>query len=241
MNAIQENDYTLSLSRFFREKQYMPRAIVMISAHYTSQWKTSISTSNRQIYDFYGFPKELSSCIYQTPPHEDIAQELLSFLPDCILDASWWVDHGAWSPLIHIFPEANIPVVQLSIDMSISHEDMFTFWECLRPLREQGFLILWSGNIVHNLWMIDANPLSATPPSWAYEWDRVVKKSLIEHAESVLLSLSVPQIAEPTGEHIAPLYYLLGARYPDEEVVSLYDGWEHGNLSLFTFWYGVEE
>jgi 4,5-DOPA dioxygenase extradiol len=181
MNAIETNQYTDSWREIGKSIKEVPRAILMLSAHWITEGKTEINTTEKpeMIYDMYGFPPELYRLTYDCPGSKSIAEAIIDVLsPDYSIreNEAHGIDHGAWSTLIHAFPEASIPVIQLSLDYSKSPEWHFDFWKKLSTLREQGILIIASGNIVHNLREIDWS--NEVQFSWAKEFDIKVEQAI---------------------------------------------------------------
>lgn len=218
MNAIERNHYTESWKSIW-ESVGKPRAILMFSAHWITENETRISTNNHpnMIYDMYWFPPELYQVRYSAPGSEDIAREIISLIRTSWIsgnfheDGERGFDHGVWSTLIHLFPEADIPVICVSLDYFATPEQHFNLWKTISALREQGIMIIWSGNIVHNLRMIDwsgENPWH----SWAIEFDQKITDAIIHNdIASILSSLSwdTAKLAHPSYDHLLPLFPLL--------------------------------
>jgi 4,5-DOPA dioxygenase extradiol len=173
MNAIEDNAFTRALGALGRTVG-LPQAILCISAHWMTKgtWVTHMPKP-KTIHDFYGFPKPLYEVQYPAPGSPEVAELLQSEIRDPevkIDDADWGLDHGAWSVLRHMYPHADVPIVQLSIDLSQGPEYHFRLGQQLRKFRDRGILIVGSGNIVHNLRQIDFSP-NAQPFDWAIEFD----------------------------------------------------------------------
>lgn len=213
MNAIAENIYSRSW-RKIGESLPTPRTILAISAHWTSHGETLISKSAHpsMIYDVYGFPPELYQVQYPAPWEPSIAKIIQHLIPNSRL-VDRWIDHGVWSVLIHMFPDANIPVVSMSIDISTAPEELLRIGEQLKPLRDQWVLIFGNGNIVHNLMHIDwSNNIQHT---WAIEFDKRIA-SLIDERNLEALSKyrnwwDITSLAHPSEEHLLPIFSLIGA------------------------------
>ena len=239
MNALEENSYT----RAWRELGATlprPRAILAISAH----WFTSgtLVTANKQpqtIHDFYGFPPELYECQYPAPGAPQLAQQIQQHLHplDVHLSDDWGLDHGTWSLLLKMYPEADIPVVQLSIDANRPAEFHYQLGRQLRPLRDQGVLILGSGNVVHNLGEIRWG--QDTPPyPWSERFNHWIRAALergdynsvihYEHASDDA------KLSVPTVEHFLPLLYIIGASGEADSVSFPTDGIELGSISMLS-------
>ena len=245
MNALADNDYTRALGALGRELP-RPRGIVCISAHWMTEglWVTRMAQP-RTIHDFGGFPRELFEVQYPAPGSRELAELVQTVVSIPQIDGNdagdsdeWGLDHGAWSVLRHLYPKADIPVVQLSIAMDEGARFHFELGAKLRPLREQGILILGSGNMVHNLRRIDWNERAA-PASWALEFDRWVKsrieardfESLIERAtESEAGRLSIP-----TPDHWYPFLVAAGAMGPGDQVDWVWDSIDHGSIAMRSF------
>jgi 4,5-DOPA dioxygenase extradiol len=241
MNAIAHNHFTESLSKI-PSTFPRPKAILMISAHWTTRGTFITAMPNpKTIHDFYGFPKELFDVNYLAPGDPDLAQSLIKEISstEIIADTKeWGLDHGTWSVLKHIFPNADIPVVQLSLDMTKPNEFHFELGQKLKYLRAQGILIMGSGNIVHNLRKIDWDE-NAKPFDWATEFDEWVKEKAIKREFHALTSdfLKSPsgQLSNPSLEHYLPLLYILGAVDENDQLSFPFEGMQHGSLSMRTF------
>jgi 4,5-DOPA dioxygenase extradiol len=216
-----------------------PKAILCISAHWLTQGQTSLTGSRNlePIYDFYGFPDKL----YQLKYPAQGSSELLEILQNKSLGISFSVDstrgldHGAWCVLYHLYPNANIPIVQMSIDYSKPAQFHFELGKKLRFLREQGFLILCSGNIIHNLEIMNPNLNFAY--AWAREFDGIVQ-DLIERRDFQALleikNLSGGNLAIPTPDHYYPFLYALGAVQERDEIHFPVTGIVHGSISMLS-------
>lgn len=171
MNAIEQNQYTESWRKIGKSIP-KPRAILMFSAHWITEYETRISTSEHpdMIYDMGGFPPELYQVRYDAPGSREITEEIMSLVPSKITpDPTRGFDHGVWSTLIHLFPTADVPVITMSLDYRASARELVELGESLAILRESGILIMGSGNIVHNLGAIDWLGEHIHP--WATEFD----------------------------------------------------------------------
>lgn len=225
MNAIAKNTFTNTLNNLGQSLP-TPEAILIISAHWLTKgtWVTSMLTP-KTIYDFYGFPQELFNVQYSAPGSPQLARTVQQLVTDPKIsadDSDWGLDHGTWSVLRHLYPQAKIPVVQLSLDITQPPEFHFALGRKLRALREQGVLIIGSGNVVHNLrhikWSIDAKP-----HDWAIEFDEWVKQKAEARDFQSLVSNATQseagRLSIPTTDHYFPLLYILGAA---EEKEGLY-------------------
>lgn len=237
MNGILDNPYSQGW-KILGDTLPRPTAILSISAHWLTEG-TFVHTaqSPRTIHDFWGFPKELYDLTYPcpgTPEYAKGVQELL--LPRNIKsDTSWGIDHGTWIVLHRMFPEANVPVFQMSIDLSQPASFHYQLGKELAPLREKGVLIMGSGNLVHNLGRIDFDP-NAKTFDWAEEFDAQAEM-LIKKGDHVSLINyeklgSGAQLAIPTPDHYWPLLYILGLQEKEEEANFPITGIAHGSISM---------
>jgi 4,5-DOPA dioxygenase extradiol len=238
MNAILDNDYSKTW-RKIGEHVKKPSVIVCISAHWvTNGTKVIVSENPKTIYDFYGFPKELYEVEYVVKGHKKTAhriQELLGSMATLVDE--WGIDHGTWSVLKHMFREADVPVVQISIDHNASPEELFEIGTKLKVLRDENVLILGSGNIVHNLRMIDFETEGGFP--WAYEFDNYIKDSILNRNYSNVIKYSkygnVAKYAIPTTEHFNPILFILGATDDKDEVIVYNESCVFGSLSMTSY------
>lgn len=240
MNALQQNSYTQAWKVLGREIP-RPKAVLCISAHwFVRETGVTVSTAPRTIHDFGGFPKELYQVRYPAPGDPALArrvQQLLAPL-DVRLDESWGLDHGTWSVLCHVYPDASIPVVQLSIDERRGGSFHHELGQRLTPLREEGVLIAGSGNLVHNLHAYAWGRQSVEPYDWAVRFERQARESILarEHAELVGYeelgrdaALSIP-----TPDHYLPLLYVLATLQTDDDVAFPVEGVDGGSVSMLS-------
>jgi 4,5-DOPA dioxygenase extradiol len=237
MNVVLENDFTNSLKTFSKSLP-VPKAIMLISAHWLTEGTVVTTNENpRQIYDFYGFPEELYNVKYQCKGFPKI----MELLKDHEIEGSieWGIDHGAWSILKYLFPLADIPVVQLSIDMSKNEQYHYDIGKSLKFLRDQDILIIGSGNIVHNLGKVDFRNLNAIPFTWGIDFDSEIKKMIIDNNyESLIDYKNLGEIASlslPTDEHYLPLLYIQGLRDETDELEFIYEGFQNKSISMRSF------
>ena len=211
MNAIEENDFTKSWE-VIGEKIPVPKAILSISAHWqTKGTRVNDSVDPRQIYDFYGFPQKLYEVVYNVAGSDELANRVIEILGDQVtVDNSWGIDHGTWSVLSKVYPKADVPVVQLSLNYDMSPIDHLELGKKLSVLRDEGYLIFGSGNIVHNLGIIDWSLEGGF--NWADEFDVMVKEHILSGEYEPLIELGNGGILPvPTREHYLPLLVCLGA------------------------------
>ncbi|MFZ2310134.1 MAG: 4,5-DOPA dioxygenase extradiol [Patescibacteria group bacterium] len=237
MNAIEDNIYTQAWQELGKTLP-RPKAILCISAHwYTDKTAVSDSEKPKQIYDFYGFPDELYEVNYPVTGSPELAKtvkELLVPLTTIEYDNSWGIDHGAWVPLKNIFPEANIPTVQLSINYNQPAEFHYLLGQALKPLRQQGVMIICSGNIVHNLGLMSFE--DNKPYSWATDFDNLVWKLLNKPDYNQLVDFKSLgkeyNLAIPTPDHYLPFLYFLGLQENNEKLTSFIDGLVYKSISM---------
>jgi 4,5-DOPA dioxygenase extradiol len=244
MNAIEGNPF----SRQWRQvgsRLPKPRAILCISAHWET-WGTLVTAmpAPRTIHDFGGFPPELYAARYPAPGSPSLAEEVRQLLgPAAVgLDHEWGLDHGCWSVLRQMFPQADIPVVQLSLNATLAPQVHYTLAQALAPLRQRGVLILGSGNMVHNLRrvVLPSGSLSDFNRPFGLDWAleaRALLKSLIDqdqHAELANYPALGPsvQLAIPTPEHYLPLLYALALQDEEDKVTFFAGKVTMGSISM---------
>ncbi|MDP3806201.1 4,5-DOPA dioxygenase extradiol [Hydrogenophaga sp.] len=215
-----------------------PKAILCISAHwYVEETAVTAMSAPRTIHDFYGFPKPLYDIAYPAPGDAWLANRVTDLLAPIPVrhDHDWGLDHGAWSVLMHLFPRADVPVLQLAIDRRQPPAFHYTLGRKLAELREEGVLILGSGDWVHNLGLA-IRAQSAAPFEWADRFNETVKALIAAHDHVPLIDwISLGQDAAlsiPTDEHYLPLLYVMGAQGKDDEVAFFNDAIELGAISM---------
>jgi 4,5-DOPA dioxygenase extradiol len=240
MNALARNPYTEAWAAIGASLP-RPRAILAISAHwYVPGAAVTISTSPRTIHDFGGFPKELYQVQYPAPGDPELARRVRQLLApvEVALDERWGLDHGTWSVLCHVYPQADIPVVQLSIDETKPPEFHYEVGRRLAPLREEGVLLAGSGNLVHNLHAYGWGRRIVEPYDWAVRFEAQVRDRLLagEHRPLVDYEHLGPDamLSIPTPDHYLPLLYTLGARQAGEPVSFPVEGVDGGSVSMLT-------
>lgn len=241
MNALEENSYTETWRQLAKTLP-RPKAIVLISAHwYIERTAVTAMENPRTIHDFGGFPQALFDAQYPAPGSPQLAQKLVELLAPLpvTLDHKWGLDHGAWCVLTKMYPEANIPVVQISIDGNKPPLYHYEVGKKLSTLRDQNILVLASGNVVHNLrtlkWKDDGEPYP-----WAHSFNQFVRENLswqgpaANHPLVNFMKVEGAAQSCPSPEHYLPLLYALGCRQGDEPVTILTDGILMGSLSMLS-------
>jgi 4,5-DOPA dioxygenase extradiol len=240
MNALEVNRYTEAW-RAFGESVPRPRAILVVSAHwYINATAVTAMPRPRTIHDFYGFPPQLFAVSYPAPGLPELAEEISDAAKPTWVGAdvdSWGIDHGTWSVLVHAFPDASIPVVQLSINADKDFDYHLDLGKRLAPLRERGVLILASGNVVHNLGGMNWN-LADAGFDWAQRFDEDAK-TLMTQTPTDVTRLDAHRDfrhAVPTPDHFIPLLYLAGlADATGQGTDVLVDGYTYGSLSMTAY------
>ncbi len=240
MNALLSNSYTEAWRRI-GERTTKPKAILSISAHwFVPETGVTISTAPRTIHDFGGFPRELYQVQYPAPGDPDLArrvQKLLAPLP-VQLDNSWGLDHGTWSVLRHVYPDADVPVVQLSIDESQPAIFHFDIGRRLAPLRGEGILIVGSGNLVHNLHTYAWGKHMPDPYDWAVRFEQEAKDVMLAGEYKPLIDYEKlgrdAMLSIPTPDHYLPLLYVIATRQRGEAVTFPVEGVDGGSISMLS-------
>ena len=250
LNLILDNDFTRSLkeqgSRLPR-----PEAILVISAHWLTDG-TYVGCMDRPktIHDFYGFPRELYRMAYPSPGSPDgarfVTQHVRKVQVECSME--WGLDHGAWAVLKHLYPQADLPVFEMSLDYTFNdwrpkpvqfHYDLA---KELAELRDRGVLIIGSGNIVHNLSLLDFSSIEAPPVPWAVEFDEQVKERLLAGDDRDLIRYAKlgrsSSLAVPTLDHYLPMIYAVALRERNEPLAFTHEGFQYGSISMRCFQIG---
>ena len=241
MAAIEEADPYAEAVREFGRRRPRPRAIVMVSAHWQERRPVRVTAwkSRPVIHDFSGFPEELYRLSYPAPGDEGLAAEIAAMLGDAVLDRERGLDHGAWVPLRYAWPEADIPVVQVSLPDGATPRELWELGRRLRPLRELDVLVAGSGGIVHNLRRVVFRDKQAPVEAWAAEFDGWVAERLdgSRFEELLVYRTEAPHasLAVPTTEHFDPMFCVLGAAFDGERARSFYEAFQYGNLSMRCF------
>ncbi len=213
-NAVEKNGFTRAW-REMAKRFEKPKAVLCVSAHWVTPGKTLATAMAKPgtIHDFYGFPKELYDATYPAPGSKALAEKVCSEIEAAKagVDYSWGLDHGAWIVLKNMYPKADVPAVQLSLDYSLPLKTHYEIGKELAFLREEGVLVLGSGNLVHNLYLLRFD--GGVFP-WAMEFDAFVKRALEKKDHKALVDYKKhksAELAHPTNEHYLPLLYCTGA------------------------------
>ena len=244
MNALLQNGWTEAWSAIGRTIE-TPRAILCVSAHwYLPATLVTAMTAPRTIHDFGGFPRELFQVQYPAPGDPELAQQVRELLRpiDVDLDRSWGLDHGAWSVLCHVFPNADVPVVQLSIDETQPAAFHFELGKRLGPLRDEGILICGSGNLVHNLHTYAWGRHIQEPYDWAVQFEATARELMQKRDFEPLINYDTlgrdALLSIPTPDHYLPLLYVLGAARADDTISFPVEGVDGGSISMLTVSFG---
>ena len=240
MNIIADNPFTRDMKRL-GETLSNPKAILVISAHWlTNGTHVTSGTHPEQIYDFFGFPQSLYKVRYQTPGSPAVTKIIIEIAGDTIIhaDSNRGIDHAAWSILKHIYPDQNIPVIELSLDAGKEPSYHFELGGKLSGLRSKGILVIGSGNIIHNLSEIDFRD-HAVPFAWATEFDSHIKGALETKDIKRLIDYQslgpYSKRAIPFNDHYLPMLYILGMISHDEKVSFVHDTIQNGSVSMRSF------
>lgn len=237
MNAILDNSYTRALKKF-ADKIERPKAILVVSAHWQTRG-TYITYKDEptQIYDFYGFPKQLYDIKYEPKNCKKYSKIILEELKDENIKPTndWGLDHAAWAVLVHMYPKADIPVIEMSLNILLDEESHYNLGKKLYKLREKGILVIGSGNIVHNL-MKFKEKIDAEPFNWAIAFDKYISDAIINKQHDKLVNYKsvgrAAQLAVPTDEHYLPLLYVLAMQQENDSIEFEYEGIQNGSMSM---------
>lgn len=241
MNAIEDNKYS-QVWRKLSDYIPKPKAILSVSAHwYTDGTRIQNVINQKMIYDMYGFPSELYEVVYAAEGSPDAASRTSELISrNVIVDNSWGLDHGTWSVLKWMYPEADIPVFQLSVDRKINPVEHYKIGSELKELRKEGVLIFGSGNVVHNLSLVDWNMNGGY--TWAEEFDSYIKENIMKKDIDGVINYKnageSSNYAFRTPEHFDPLLYILGSANEDDEVSVYNDSCVMGSLSMTCYLIG---
>lgn len=238
MSAIEDNEYTRNWVKIASIIP-KPKAILAVSAHwFTNGTRISTSSKPRMIYDMYGFPQELYDVKYAATGSPELAVKVIKLLGETVIeDNSWGIDHGTWSILKHMYPAADIPVVQLSVDGNASAEVHYEIGQKLNSLREDGILIFASGNVVHNLGRVNWGMKGGY--DWADEFDNYIKDGILNRDYTNVINYKNAGITAAnsfsTPEHFLPLLYALGASSEEDHLTVFNDSRLMGALSMTSY------
>lgn len=237
MNALEPNRFTDAWRRIGQSVP-RPRAVLCVSAHwYVRGTRVTAMAKPPTIHDFGGFPQALYEVQYPAPGDPELAAEVRDLLAsvDVELDESWGLDHGAWSVLVHMFPEADVPVVQLSLDGTRPASFHYELGARLAPLRARGVLVVASGNLVHNLDAYFRRPRAAEPFDWALRFETKVRRLLDAREYGPLIAYETlgpdARLSVPTPEHYLPLLYVIG-QSGGEPISYPVEGFQGGSISM---------
>jgi 4,5-DOPA dioxygenase extradiol len=240
MNALLRNRYTGAWSELGKDIP-RPKAVLSISAHWFAPGTgVTVTTAPRTIHDFGGFPRELYQVNYPAPGDPALArrvQKLLAPMP-VALDESWGLDHGTWAVLCHIYPQADVPVVQLSIDETQPPAFHYEIGRRLAPLRDEGVLIVGSGNLVHNLHAYAWGRHAVEPFAWAVRFEQQARQMLLAAEHRPLVDYEKlgrdALLSIPTPDHYLPLLYVIGARQEKDAISFPVEGVDGGSISMLS-------
>ncbi len=246
MYALEPNRHTQSWT-LLGQNMPKPSAILMLSAHWYTRgiWLTAMKHP-KTIHDFSGFPEELSAIQYPAPGSPELAlrvKDIISphFTNVTLEDGEWGLDHGSWSILKYLYPQANIPVIQMSIDATLQNQDHWKLGQLLQSLRRENILIISSGNVVHNLRLLSRN--NTSPPQWATSYNDFFKGHLLTNNFEPLIhwekSSPYASYAIPTPEHYLPAIYTLGLKHDLESAHIITEGIEMAAISMLSFGFGL--
>ena len=248
MNAIEENEFVQGFRNVGKEIP-KPNAVLCISAHWETKG-TYVTTMEKPktIHDFGGFPKELYEVQYPAPGNPELANETKSLVKktEIGLDVNWGLDHGAWSVIKHMYPNADVPVIEMSLDYYQTPQYHYELAKELAPLRKKGVLIIGSGNMVHNLRMVAWDKLNDTDYGydWALEARDKMKKFILENDHRHLINFRSQgkefDLAIPTPEHYLPLLYALALKEENEQVSLFNDKAVGGSLAMTSLKIGTQ-
>lgn len=238
MNAIGNNAYTQAWARL-GEAFPRPTAVLAVSAHwYLPGTSVTAMAAPRTIHDFGGFPQALYDVEYPAPGSAALAgrvQELLAPM-SVHRDERWGLDHGTWSVFVHVYPDADVPIVQLSIDETQPAAVHYSIGKRLASLRDEGVLVIGSGNVVHNLQAYAWGIPQTEPLDWAVRFEHRVRDAIATGDDGALVDYEElgtdAMLSAPTPDHFLPLLYVLGTRQPDDSVAFPIDGFDGGSISM---------
>lgn len=241
LNALEVNEWTRHWAALGDSLPERPRAVLAVSAHwYINATAVTAMRSPRTIHDFFGFPRELNEFEYPATGAPELATEVAEVAKPTWVGAdldSWGLDHGTWSVLAHVFPDADVPVAQLSVDATKPPSYHFDLGTKLAALRDSGVLVLASGNVVHNLGAVDPSRGNAGT-DWAHRFDDHARELLTSRPEDALALLEHPdaQASVPTADHFLPLLYTAGMAAATGETLDAFSkGYAWGSVSMTSY------
>lgn len=245
MNAIEDNEFSCEWKELGKTLPH-PKAILCISAHWEDQSsRVTAMDKPKTIHDFGGFPRELYAQQYSSPGSPAFAETIGNRIKEIHMDYNWGLDHGTWSFLKHMYPAADIPVIQLSIDRTKNMQSHYNLGHALRFLRKMDVLIIGSGNMIHNLWLVRAGAKGINTPfayDWAEDLNKKMKARILSGDHDAMIhyhNLSEKaELAIPTEEHYIPLIYTLGLQEPEDQIEVFNDKIVAGSLSMTSFIFG---
>jgi 4,5-DOPA dioxygenase extradiol len=244
MNAIMQNAWTDGWTAIGAEIP-RPMAILCVSAHwYLPGTHVTAMQSPRTIHDFGGFPRALYEVEYPAPGDPELARRVRDLLAptEVALDHRWGLDHGAWSVLCHVFPQADVPVIQLSIDETQPGQFHYELGKRLSPLRDEGVLVIGSGNLVHNLHTYAWGRHMPEPYEWAVRFEKQAREFLLAGEHEPLVDYEMlgrdAMLSAPTPDHYLPLLYIMGIGRDGEPVSFPVEGVDGGSISMLTVKFG---
>ena len=243
-NLFNQNDFTHSLKDFGKRlfSQFKPEAIILISAHWLTHGTFLTGEDNpRMVYDYYGFPKHFYEYKYPVKGSCKIANQVTQSLPDILnISNEWGIDHAATIVLENLIPSGEIPVIELSLDFRHPPQYHFELGQKLAILREQNYLVIGSGNLIHTFREINWD-MEAKPFKWAIQLDKIQKMALDSHDTDLLINYEQIQLSRrgfQTNDHYLPMLYIIGMQQDDEDVQYIYEGIQHASVSHRSFLIG---
>jgi 4,5-DOPA dioxygenase extradiol len=245
MNAIQHNAYTEAWAAIGRALP-RPQAILVVSAHwYLPGTRVTAMRAPRTIHDFGGFPRELFEVVYPAPGDPALAraiQEMLAPVPVVLDEEEWGLDHGTWSVLCHVFPDASVPVLQLGIDETQPSKFHYDLGHRLTSLRDGGVLVIGSGNLVHNLHAYAWGRHPVEPLDWAVRFENFIRQAILSGNKEALIYYEKGGqdaiLAAPTPDHYLPLLYVIAVRNENDKIIFPVEGFDGGSVSMLTIQIG---
>ena len=247
MNIIMNNSYTRSLIALGKSIP-RPKAIMVVSAHWlTSGTCVTCMDRPRTIHDFYGFPSELYSIRYASPGSPETARLVVESVRKTSIGCNsvWGLDHASWAVLHHMYPHADIPVFEMSLDYSYNEwhpkplQYHYDLAKEFKKLRQQEVLVIGSGNIVHNLAMIDFDDMNAVPFAWAQDFDEQVRSNLLSGNHQDLINYQnmgkAAVSAVPTLDHYLPMIYAIALQEKNEPLIFIHEGFQNASISMRCF------